>query len=47
VPQILELFGSGVGEVFFSHDAPKKISHTKEGLLQKVSNVAVIFSIKK
>jgi hypothetical protein len=47
VSGILELFGSHVGDVYFNHDAPRKRSHQKSGLIQEVSNVAVIFSVKK
>jgi methyltransferase family protein len=47
VKDILDLFSSHVGHVFFSHDAPLKISHGKGGLVRNVSNVGVIFSLSK
>lgn len=47
VDDILELFSPNVNEVFFRHDAPQKRSHTKSGLIENVSNVAVIFSVNK
>jgi hypothetical protein len=44
--QILDLFSNNIEKVYFDHDAPNKISH---GAIERndVSNVAVIFSIKK
>jgi Methyltransferase domain len=45
--QIMELFTSSVAEVFFRHDAPRKRSHSSQGLFSDVSNVAVIFRIRK
>jgi SAM-dependent methyltransferase len=47
VDQILELFAPHVKEVFFRHDAPLKISHTRDGLAKNCSNVAVVFSVSK
>lgn len=47
VDEILELFAPHVDRVFFSHDAPRKRSHQRDGLAADVSNVAVIFSIRK
>lgn len=47
VDEILQLFAPHVDEVFFRHDAPRKKSHTKSGLIEDVSNVAVVFSINK
>jgi len=44
--QILRLFGEHVGEVFFNHDAPNKISHGDQ-LNTDVSSVVAIFSLKK
>jgi len=42
----LRLFGEHVGEVFFNHDAPNKISHGDQ-LNTDVSSVVAIFSLKK
>lgn len=47
VAEILTLFKSSIKNIYFQHDAPMKRSHTSKGLIQDVSNVAVIFSIKK
>ena len=44
--QVLGLFSGHVRHVYFNHDAPNRISHTDKAT-EKVSNVAVIFSIKK
>jgi len=44
--QILQLFGEHVGDVFFNHDAPNKISHGDQ-MHDDVSSVVVIFSVKK
>jgi len=44
--QILQLFGEHVGEVFFNHDAPNKISHGDQ-LHNNVSSVVTIFALKK
>jgi SAM-dependent methyltransferase len=33
-----------LGHVYFEHDAPNRVGHTKEGLVNNVSNVALIFS---
>lgn len=41
---IIELFGGKINHIFFNHDAPNKISHTREGLVANVSNVVTIFS---
>lgn len=46
-PEILSLFQGYVEHVFFNHDAPNKISHTRNGYDPNVSNVATIFSITK
>ncbi len=43
VKGILELFKGEVGNIYFSHDAPLKISHSASGLVPNVSSVAVIF----
>jgi SAM-dependent methyltransferase len=43
VTEILALFESEVGEIYFSHDAPRKVSHSSAGLVPNVSNVAVVF----
>jgi SAM-dependent methyltransferase len=47
VEEILALFAPHVGEVFFTHDAPRKRSHAPGGLAADVSNVAAIFSVRK
>ena len=44
--QILNLFINNVKEVYFSHDAPNKKSHSAL-MVKDVSNVASIFSINK
>lgn len=46
VQDILGLFSKNVKTVFFNHDAPNKISHTKE-LVNNVSSVVTIFSVVK
>lgn len=46
-PEILNLFGNNVDRVFFNHDAPNKISHTRDGVVSNVSSVVTIFSVKK
>lgn len=38
------LFGESVGLVYFEHDAPNRVSHTGHGLVDRVSNVGIIFS---
>ena len=45
--QILALFKNNVHQVFFDHDAPNKISHSRNGYADNVSNVVTIFSINK
>lgn len=47
VQGILQLFLPHVKEEYFTHDAPLKRSHLKSGLVENVSNVAAIFSVKK
>jgi hypothetical protein len=47
VQDILDLFSSRAGHVFFSHDAPLKRSHGKDGLIPDVSSVGVIFRLTK
>lgn len=47
VPQILELFGDRVRDVYYRHDAPKRVSHTREGYAPNPSSVIVIFSVDK
>ncbi|WP_309090542.1 class I SAM-dependent methyltransferase [Phenylobacterium sp.] len=42
-----ELFAGSMDHVYFEHDAPRKISHTAEGLVDRVSNVGIVFSIKQ
>jgi SAM-dependent methyltransferase len=44
---ILDLFSQKVDHLFFNHDAPNKISHTRNGRASNVSNVITIFSVKK
>jgi SAM-dependent methyltransferase len=44
--EILALFGDRIDHVFFNHDAPLRRSHSREGLIDNVSSVAVIFSTK-
>lgn len=41
---IKALFGNCVRHVYFEHDAPNRRSHTSEGLVDDVSNVALVFS---
>ncbi len=47
VSQVNDLFEKHIDQVFFSHDAPLKRSHTEDGLIPFPSSVALIFSIKK
>lgn len=47
VRQILDLFSGRVGEVYFSHDAPRKRSHTREADEPDPSSVIVVFSTTK
>ncbi|MDQ3000955.1 MAG: class I SAM-dependent methyltransferase [Fibrobacterota bacterium] len=47
VKEILDLFSGHVDHVYFSHDAPLRRAHGKDGLVANVSNVAVIFSLQK
>ena len=47
VQQINQLFEDQLDQVFFSHDAPLKRSHSAKGLVAFPSSVASIFSIKK
>lgn len=46
VEQILKLFNGHVKHLFFNHDAPNKISHM-ENIVIDVSNVIAIFSVMK
>jgi SAM-dependent methyltransferase len=41
-----DLFADSIDHVYFEHDAPRKISHTAEGLVDHVSNVGIVFSTK-
>ncbi|WP_420472433.1 class I SAM-dependent methyltransferase [Brevundimonas sp. FT23042] len=41
------LFADSIDHVYFEHDAPRRISHTAQGLVDRVSNVAIIFSTKQ
>jgi SAM-dependent methyltransferase len=43
--QILKLFGASAGTVFFSHDAPMKVSHSANKIVDNVSNVGVVFRL--
>lgn len=45
--QILELAGERAGHVYFDHDAPLKRSHSKSQIVSKVSNVSIVFEVKK
>lgn len=45
--EILDLFKGNVDHVFFNHDAPNKISHTRNGLVNNVSSVVAIFKVRK
>jgi hypothetical protein len=47
VDQILRLFEGHVGHVYFSHDAPLKRYHSRDGLVANPSSVAVIFTVRK
>lgn len=39
------LFANQLDRVYFEHDAPRRVSHSAEGLVDRVSNVGIIFSI--
>ena len=45
--QIKELFKENIGRIYFEHDAPNKISHSVDQVKKNVSNVALIFEVKK
>lgn len=45
--EILSLFNEKVDCVFFNHNAPNRISHSREGYAKRVSNVVTIFSVNK
>lgn len=47
VKQCLQLFRPNVGDIFFNHDAPLRVSHSAMGFTPRPSDVAVIFSVKK
>lgn len=47
VEEILALFEGHVGEIYFRHNAPMKRSHSRDGFVQDVSNIAVIFGVNK
>lgn len=47
VSDILNLFRQHLGDIFFTHDAPRRRSHSRDGQISDVSNAAVIFGIKK
>jgi SAM-dependent methyltransferase len=40
------LFSERIGTVFFEHDAPNRRTHTAAGLVEDVSNVALVFAVK-
>lgn len=42
--EILSLFKGNIEHIFFNHDAPNKISHTRDGLVHDVSHIVTIFS---
>lgn len=44
--EIRDIFGDSVDHVFFDHDAPRRRSHTRDGMIEDVSAVATIFSVK-
>ena len=39
------LFASRLGTVYFEHDAPNRRTHTAAGLVEDVSNVAMVFAV--
>jgi SAM-dependent methyltransferase len=45
--QILYLFSGHVDHVYFDHDAPNKLSHTRHGHEPNVSHASAIYSVKK
>jgi hypothetical protein len=45
--EILALFQPHIGSLLFDHDAPLRRSHSREGMIENVSAVATIFSIRK
>jgi len=47
VGDVLSLFGSSVDHVYFDHDAPRRRTHTRSGEIPDVSQVVVVFSIRK
>ena len=47
VAQINALFEGNIDKLFFNHDAPLKLSHTREGRVDLPSCVMSIFQIKK
>ncbi|RYG39221.1 MAG: SAM-dependent methyltransferase [Burkholderiales bacterium] len=42
-----ELFAASMRHIYFDHDAPQRVSHTSEGLVDRVSNVGIVFSVEK
>lgn len=38
------IFEGHIDSVYFEHDAPRRVSHTAQGLVDRVSNVAILFS---
>lgn len=40
------LFAKYIDHVYLEHDAPRRISHTADGLVEDVSNVGIIFSTR-
>ena len=47
VSQLRDLFGTAVGEVFLSHDAPARRSHTEDALVTSPSAVLFTFANAK
>lgn len=47
VADIRALFEDAVDHVYFDHDGPLRLSHTAAGLVKEVSQIVVLFSIRK
>jgi ubiquinone/menaquinone biosynthesis C-methylase UbiE len=47
VQQIEQLFEPNLADRYFTHDAPLRLSHTPQGMCDRPSGVATIFSIRK
>jgi|SRR6478672_8945559 len=41
------LFANYIDHMYFEHDAPRKVSHTSTGLVERVSNIGLLFSIRQ